>query len=57
MHGKLIAEGIHSKLIADWLEKIKWQCYPRASERACVTFPPIFGQGQIMQNISHDTLL
>jgi hypothetical protein len=23
-----------------WKEKIQWQCYPRASERACVTFSP-----------------
>jgi hypothetical protein len=22
-----------------WKEKIQWQCYPWASERACVTFP------------------
>ena len=29
-----------------WKEKIQWQCYPRASERACVTFPLfVFGQG------------
>jgi hypothetical protein len=29
-----------------WKEKIQWQCYPRASERACVT-SPLFGQGKI----------
>ena len=29
-------------------EKIKWQCYPRASERACVMFSPLFGQGKII---------
>jgi hypothetical protein len=22
-----------------WKEKIQWQCYPRASERTCVTPP------------------
>ena len=27
-------------------KKIQWQCYPRASERACVT-SPLFGQGKI----------
>jgi hypothetical protein len=31
-----------------WKEKIQWQCYPWASERACVTFSPYFGQGQII---------
>ena len=32
-----------------WKEKIQWQCYPRASERACVTFSPShFGQGKII---------
>ena len=30
-----------------WKEKIQWQCYPRASERACVT-SPLFGQGKII---------
>jgi hypothetical protein len=30
-----------------WKEKIQWQCYPRASESACVTFSPLFGQGKI----------
>ena len=29
-----------------WKEKIQWQCYPRASERECVTFSPLFGQGK-----------
>jgi hypothetical protein len=30
-------------------EKIQWQCYPQASERACVTFSPShFGQGKII---------
>ena len=24
-----------------WKEKIQWQCYPQASERACVTSPPL----------------
>ena len=32
-----------------WTEQIQWQCYPRASERACVTFSPShFGQGKII---------
>jgi hypothetical protein len=32
-----------------WKEKIQWQCYPRASERACVTLSaPLFGQGKII---------
>ena len=30
-----------------WEEKIQWQCYPQASERACV-MPPLFGQGKII---------
>ena len=30
-----------------WKEKIQLQRYPRASERACVTFP-LFGQGKII---------
>jgi hypothetical protein len=30
-----------------WKEKIQWQCYPQASERACVSFSPLFGQGKI----------
>jgi hypothetical protein len=30
-----------------WKVKIQWQCYPRASERACVTLSPLFGQGKI----------
>jgi hypothetical protein len=30
-----------------WKEKIQWQCYPWASERACVT-SPLFGQGKII---------
>jgi hypothetical protein len=38
--------------------KIQWQCYPRASERACVTFPPLILDKvrSYMQIISHDTL-
>jgi hypothetical protein len=30
-----------------YLEKIQWQCYPQASERACV-ISPLFGQGKII---------
>ena len=30
-----------------WKEKIQWQCYPRASERACAT-SPLFGHGKII---------
>ena len=30
-----------------WKEKIQWQCYPQALERACVT-SPLFGQGKII---------
>jgi hypothetical protein len=30
-----------------WEEKIQWQCYSQASERACV-MPPLFGQGKII---------
>jgi hypothetical protein len=30
-----------------WKEKIQWQCYLRASARACAT-SPLFGQGKII---------
>ena len=30
-----------------WTEKIQWQCYLQASERACV-ISPLFGQGKII---------
>ena len=30
-----------------WKEKIQWQCYPQAPERACVSFSPLFGHGKI----------
>ena len=37
------------EIIQNVLEKkIQWQCCPQASERACVTFSPYFGQGQII---------
>jgi hypothetical protein len=41
-----------------WKEKIQWQCCPRASERACITFPPLILDKvrSYMQIISHDTL-
>jgi hypothetical protein len=35
-----------------WKEKIQWQCYPRASERACVTFSSLFGQGKIILHVT-----
>jgi hypothetical protein len=34
----------HRRYRMCWKEKIQWQCYQRASERACVT-SPLFGQG------------
>ena len=36
-------------------EKIQWQCYSRASERACV-FSPLFGQGKIIFFFSYGYL-
>jgi hypothetical protein len=36
-------------------EKIQWQCYPQASERACV-FSPLFGQGKIIFFFSYGYL-
>jgi hypothetical protein len=38
-----------------WKEKIQWQCYPRASERACV-FSSLFGQGKIIFFFSYGYL-
>jgi hypothetical protein len=39
-------------------EKIQWQCYPWASERACVTSPPLILDKvrSYMQIIFHDTV-